>query len=509
MTDFLPIHPLFSQLDSIDDSNGYQINWFATTEINAGSGQFAPRLISANNGGLITQPVTILERAGLRRPIDKSKRFSYSFGVQAVADASKSTSYRRWNNQDNQFFFHNERPAAIFIQELYGEVKFRGVYLMVGMKENDRSIFDSEIASGDLTLSNNARPIPQVRVGFIDFQNIPFTNGWVQIQGDIAYGKFRDSKWLDNHYNFYNNYITTGAWYHYKRCYFRTNPDKPFSFTVGMQHASQFGGTRRYYSKGKLTSTFTEKVNFKDFINIFYQTKGNDSENIGEAVNFYGNHLGSWDIQMRYRFHNGSSLTAYMQKPWEDESGIAWQTGFDGVWGLRYDFGKKGIVEAIDIEYLDFTNQGGPILWDPTDLMPNKATGSDNYYNNFMYNGWANYGVAIGSPIFKAPIYNTDGYLCFKDNHLRGFHVGIKGSFCNSLSWRALLSYISSNGRPTQPRAKRKDVTSFLAEASYALPSVNGLSIKAQMAFDAGSLYQPCFGVFASVAYVGNFSFKR
>ena len=34
--------------------------------------------------------------------------------------------------------------------------------------------------------------IPGVEAGFLGFQNIPFTNGWVQIGGAISYGRFTD-----------------------------------------------------------------------------------------------------------------------------------------------------------------------------------------------------------------------------------------------------------------------------------------------------------------------------
>ncbi len=34
------------------------------------------------------------------------------------------------------------------------------------------------------------------------------------------------------------------------------------------------------------------------------------------------------------------------------------------------------------------------------------ADGADNYYNNTWYNGYASYGMGIGSPMFPSPIYN-------------------------------------------------------------------------------------------------------
>lgn len=509
--DFCPIDPNHLPPDSLDNPDSYRLHLNTNISVNAGAGKFAPRLVTANNGGVITQPLSSIYRASLSRPVNRNRRFSYGFGADAYICDTKSTNYQRWSDQTQSFHKNSQSPGFVVLQQLYAEVKYRGVYLFAGMKENDRSIFDGYLGSGDLTLSNNSRPIPQLRIGFIDFQNIPLTNGWVQIQGDIAYGKFFDNNWLENHYNYYNHFLTTGAWFHYKRCYFRTNPSKPFSVTVGMQHASQFGGTWTKYWDGKVTKSIHHKIRFRDFIDVFYQTKGNDSENPGEAVNFNGNHLGSWDIKMRYAFRNGASLTAYMQKPWEDESGVAWQNGFDAVYGLRYDTGKEGIIEAVSIEYLDFTNQAGPMLWDPTDYMPNKATGADDYYNNFMYNGWANYGLAIGSPAFKAPIYNTDGVLRFTDNHLRGCHVGLTGRISAPLTWRALFSYITSNGTPNLPRASKRDVTSFLAEATYNfnLGNNKGLAVRAQLSFDVGTLYPDAFGAYVSATYSGNLSIPK
>lgn len=128
-----------------------------------------------------------------------------------------------------------------------------------------------------------------------------------------------------------------------------------------------------------------------------------------------------------------------------------------------------------------------------------------------MYNGWANYGLAIGSPAFKAPIYNTDGVLRFTDNHLRGCHVGLTGRISAPLTWRALFSYITSNGTPNLPRASKRDVTSFLAEATYNfnLGNNKGLAVRAQLSFDVGTLYPDAFGAYVSATYSGNLSIPK
>ncbi|MDE5551848.1 MAG: capsule assembly Wzi family protein [Muribaculaceae bacterium] len=370
------------------------------------------------------------------------------------------------------------------------------------MKENDRTFLNNPLSSGDLTVSNNARPIPQARIGFYDFVDIPLTRGWVQIIGDIAYGKFTDSKWNRDHYNYYNNFLATGVWYHYKRLYLRSNPDARFSATVGMQHAAQFGGLYQEYRKGVMVKEVREKVNFRSFIDAFFQTQFNDSEQINDALNFKGNHLGSWDVNFRYRLFNNDEISFYVMKPWEDGTGIGWQNGFDGVWGLAFKSANQTWIKGAVIEYLDFTNQAGPFMREPSENIPYNPIGNDNYYNNLLYNSWMNYGLSIGSPVIKSTIYNRDGYLKVIDNCIRGFHIGVEGSI-SRIDWRMLLSWKQSKGTNLDPRPHPAQSTSMMVRGSYSWPGIDGLKLNAELGFDAGDLYPSCFGALLSVSYTG------
>lgn len=491
----------------------YSLDWEAETSVNIGSGEFAPYHIMSNNGGVVTQPMSIMERGKIFRNTDTGKRFDYGFGADMILDWSKSTDYKRYNLQTNSFDNNPQHPSRIWLQQLWAEVKYRSLYLRAGMKENDRSIFNMELGSGDLTESNNARPIPQVRAGFIDFQNIPFTNGWVQIQGEIAYGKNMDSDWIENHFNHYNSFITTGLWYHYKRCYFRTNPDKTFSATIGIQHAAQFGGYYRVYKDGIVIHREDNKVTFQDFVDAMVQWNvGGSGHTGGDQAYVAGNHIGSWDLRMRYRLRNGAEITAYMQSPWEDGSGIGKLNGWDGVWGLEYQASSPGIISGAVVEYLDFTNQSGPIHYAPSDhpgtQITGQATGADDYYNNYMYNSWTNYGMTIGTPFIPGTIYNTNGYMRITDNRIRGFHLGVSGEYGKGLSYRMLLSHRTSWGTPFIPNKEKKHCTSMLLETTYKFPTIKGLLIKGQVAFDAGKLTGDNFGARVTLSYTGNLTFK-
>ena len=490
-------------LCSVAPASAFELNWKASTTANVGTGPFAPSLIMANRAGTVTQSKGVSERVSIYAPLEPEKRFSYSFCADGFVQATSAVDYARWNESAGKWEQIGRRPAALTLQQLYGEIKYRSLFLMIGMKENDRTFLNNPLSSGDVTVSNNARPIPQGRVGFYDFVNIPLTQGWVQIIGDIAYGKFTDSKWNTDHYNFYDSFITTDVWFHYKRLYLRSNPKQRFSATVGMQHASQFGGYYRRYHDGKCVYTFRDKVNFKAFIDVFVQSQYNNSGMANDALNFRGNHVGSWDVNFRYRLKNNDEISFYVMKPWEDGTGIGWQNGFDGVWGLAYKSANQKWIKGAVIEYIDFTNQAGPFLFEPTESIPYNPTGGDNYYNNAMYNSWTNYGMGIGSPALKSTIYNQDGYLTYADNAVRGFHLGVEGEAAG-IDWRMLLSWKQSKGAFYFPRAKKLQSTSMMIGAGYTLPKVSGLRFTAQLGFDAGSLYPGCFGALVGVTYTGN-----
>lgn len=493
----------------------YPLNWEAATIVNAGSNEFAPYYIASNRAGTVTQAAGVYEYGKLWRPLSKERRFDYSFGAEAWVGIADDVTYSKYSLSAGAFVPNKQRPAIVWLQQLWGEVKYRSLFLYAGMKENDRSLFDSPLGIGDITLSNNARPIPQVRAGFIDFQNVPFTKGWLQVRGEIAYGKFADNKWLENHYNYYNYYLTTGRWFHYKNIYLRSNPNARFSAMIGFQHAAQFGGTQTFYDKGVMGRRNHTKVRFKDFIDVFVQKRGGSGGTAGDQLYYNGDHLGSWDLRFTYRFNDSSTLTAFVQAPWNDGSGIGKLNGWDGVWGLEYKSGARhGWITGAQVEYFDFTNQSGPEHWAPGDYpgttIPGDATGADDYYNNFFYNGWENNGMAIGSPILKSPIYNTDGYMLFTDNRIRGFQAGVTGSPSASWSYRAMVSWRRSWGTPFVPRARTADETSAMVEATHNFPAVKGLWLTGAVAFDAGKLYDKTHvGVLVTLGYTGNFSLSK
>lgn len=493
-------------LDEAFSRPGYAIDYKAEAIFTAAGKEFAPYFLVSNRHGILTQANNALLRLGVSRDLDLSQRFSYGFGASFVTGISSSTGYSRYNPDSKSPEVISRRPSSIFLQELYGVVKYRAVYLEAGLREHSSALLSAQLSSGDLVESGNSRPIPQVRAGFLDFVDVPFTQGWLQIQGVISYGKFTDNGWMKSHYNYYNSHINLGALYTYKRCYFRIAPRQQFSFTLGMQTAGMFGGTTTYYRQGVLYKTEKWSRSISTFFKMFLPLRGQGSEY------YEGNSLGSWDLMARYRFANGATLKAYLQKPFEDGSGIGWLNGFDGLWGVQYTAANpNSILSEAVVEYLDFRNQSGPIHWSPDDnpgtTLGSHTDGGDQYYNNAMSNAYMNYGMSIGTPFLPAPIYNLDGYPCYVHNRIRGFHIGLAGNIIPQLRYRLLCSWREGWGDSRIPTTYRVHDTSVMAEARYDFAGVPGLSVKGAVAYDNGNMFSSGFGGEVGVTYSGTLFF--
>lgn len=508
--------PFIENQSGLTQSCEERINIYAVTMVNLSTGDFAPYYIMSNHADLIQQGIGVQEYGSVSKLMGTG-RFAWSAGASALAGYTSSVDYERYDATSGVFTKTGRHPGRVSLRELWAAVKWRSVFLMAGMNGNHTPVIGSTIGSGDLVMSRNARPIPQVRAGFMNFKDIPFTNGWVQIFGDIAYGKFTDSGYLKDHFNYYNSFLTTGVYMQYSRAYFRIGAHQNLTGTIGMQHATQFGGTWQTYFHGVQNGNEKNTVKAKDFINAFFPWTGGNSSIKGEEAYFNGNHIGSWDVAIDYRLPGGKGTVGfYVQSPWEDGSGIGKLNGLDGVWGLRYEAPQCGcpVLSKAVVEYIDFTNQSGPMHWAPGDYpdadIPGQATGADDYYNNYMYNGWANYGMAIGSPFIKSPVYNTDGYQRFTDNRLRGFHAAAEGYITPALTWQAAISYRTSWGTPLLPSSEIRHDTSMMLGANWDMPgSMSHWSLGGTLAFDAGSLYGDNFGAAVHFVYHLSIPTKR
>lgn len=475
----------------------YDVSLSAT----ASSGDFAPSLLSALTQGKNPMKNSLLLDASLIKPLDLGRRFSWSAGAELLTGYNHDADYSYYDG--DAWTSRSWRPGAFRVQQLFGELKYRSVYLYVGMKNEFSRIVDSELSSGDLIHSANARAIPGVGAGFLDFQNIPFTRGWVQIEGRIMYGKMADNDFVERQFNHYNEHIALSTYYVYRRCYFRTNPSQPLSVTVGMQTAGFFGGRTYWYGGGKLLREQNRGFRFKDVCKMFFPITGNGDEFIE------GSSLGSWDFKARYRIDGDNEVSAYFEWPWEDGSGIGRRNGWDGLWGLEYRRSGSHFVNRAVVEYIDFRNQSGPLHYatgdHPGTTIGSDVNGGDNYFNNNTYNSYANYGMSIGTPFLVAPVYNLDGYPAYIFNRARGFHAAVAGDFGDKVGYIVKLSYQKGYASGRLPFARARENFSFMAGADYDASSlVKGLGLSCKVGLDSGRLRGDSFGATIAISYSGS-----
>ena len=166
------------------------------------------------------------------------------------------------------------------------------------------------------------------------------------------------------------------------------------------------------------------------------------------------------------------------------------------------------------VEYLDFTNQSGPIHFDQEDNLGNPLTGyaqgADNYYNNDYYGAYSNYGMSIGTPFLLAPIYNRNGMLTYLHNRARGFHAAMEGNPTDRLGYRLMVGYSVAGGSGRQPDFRKSHSTSAMIEARWQpLRDLPGFEVDMKLAMDKGSLRGDNFGLQLQVAYTGALNLKK
>lgn len=493
----------------------YSFSVGGSLNLGAGSNDFAPFYLHSNNYGKVTQSKNALLDIWASDPLDLSKRFDFAWGVEALAGYSNRVDYKKWNPEAGKFENNPQGPAYIWLQQLYAEVKWRCLFLKVGLKDEPSCFVNQRLSSGDLLWSGNTRGIPEVRIGFVDFQNVPFTKKWLQFDICLSYGKFVDTSWVDNHFDYFTGKMNPGSFWTYKRMSLRTNPEKPFMFHAGIQMSGIFGGKTFYYADGRETLVRDNYNGFKDFVEILLPFWSSSSE--GYRV---GDTKGTWDFAARYRFRGGESLRAYVQWPWEDSSGIAKKNGFDGLWGLEFNLGRRWWISNVVAEYVDLTHMSGPIIYDPSysepgSAIPGSAGGRDAYYNNYYYRAYVNYGLTIGTPMVQGMLFDTGGNPLIPESgmlpyfRVRGFHFAVEGSITENCDYIVKYNHRKAWGDTNSLTLVNPiEADSFIIGASYSFDKVPGLKLRADLAFDKGNMPQNAFGAMVTLSYDRLLNFK-
>ena len=414
----------FAQTEEAEDATSYKAEVFGS----ASSGSTTPFWMVSNRYGVVPLDANNgYLNAGVFHQQHFGKGFRWSAGLDIVAVVPR---YRN-----------------VYIQQIYAELGYKSMLLSVGSKENRHSLWDHSLSSGDMVLSSNARPIPEIKLSMPEFTVVPLTKGWMQVKGDFAVGKSFDTKYLENFSNGKQTYIKNVLWHH-KSFYVRikdTQNKFPLSGIIGVQHWAQWGGT-------------------------------SSNPRIGVQPHCY------------------------------DKSGMEFKNGTDGLWGAQLDLPRLPWLKKVVTEYLVTRNQSGPfhfIIFDH-DKYQGPGGGGDDYYNNIEYiTGSSYFGQGIGSPLLTSPQYNTNGDIDFKNTRVRAWHLAFEGDLSPMVSYRLRYTLMNSWGKPYAPFLDNKRSNSGQVEVKYHHPRLQGWEFTGAVAADAGSLYGDNVGFSLSVCKRG------
>lgn len=413
-----------------------------------GIGREAPFWLQSNRFGQYSDnKLNVILKTGLQKTEDSSKNFDFSYSLDIID---------RFDTK-NQIYFHQA-----FLQFNYRIFQFH-----IGKKEEIFGDQDRDLSSGNMLWSGNARPVPEIAFSVPNF--IPVIRGIFDIKGYISHGWVNDNSYIKNYF------------LHHKNAYIRLGSKFPVTFSYGLEHFAQWGGTSPEY--GELPHKL------RDFKEVFFAQAGSAGSPWIDTLNRLGNHLGSKNFTLEIK-SKPIYTRLYWQYIFEDASKDHWENIADGLWGVSMEFKKYTTIHKVVLEYINTTNQSGPAhIWNDTI----KLGGQDDYFNNSVYrNGWKYYKRIIGTPFITPE--NTIDSIGTRNNCIRAWHIGFMGTFKEKINYRILVTRIHDYGTTITHIGSYiytnnpiKKSTSVLLETS--IPLKTDLFFQISLAADLGYKY--------------------
>lgn len=430
-----------------------------------------PLWLNANKYGLSSLDKTNgYMRTTITRPLqtDSARRWAIGYGVDVAVPMNYTSNF--------------------VVQQAYVETRWLHGVLTAGAKEYPMELKNQQLSSGSQTLGINARPVPQIRIALPEYWQMPFGGGWLHLKGHLAYGMMTDDSWQHEFTKKQNRYADN-VLYHSKAGYIKVGNEKsecPLSLEFGLEMATQFGGKPYILDKNGNMKRIPTNSNLKSFWNAFIP--GGEDITDGMYTNNEGNILGSWVMRLNFE-QKLWYISIYADHFFEDHSqmffldyngygeGKEWNKRTknkyfmyalrDIMLGGELNFKHGTWLKTIVFEYLYTKYQSGPYNHDRTQNINDHIAGIDEYYNHSIYTGWQHWGQVMGNPLYRSPIYNSNGNIRVNNNRFWALHLGVNGQPTEHLGYRALATYQVGWGTYTEPFTRKHHNISFLTETKY------------------------------------------
>ena len=448
---------------------GKELHYQVETQGSFAKGK-TPLWLNANKYGLSSlEKNNGYLRGNVIRPLqaDSARRWGIGYGVDVAVPVNYT--------------------SHVVVQQAFVEARWLHGVLSVGAKEYPMQLKNATLSTGSQTLGINARPVPQVRLALPEYWTIPILHNWLHIKGHIAYGKMTDDNWQHDFTHRQSKYADD-VLYHSKAGYLKIgNEDTfcPLSLELGLEMAATFGGTPYYQQNGEMLARPTNK-GLSAYWHAFIPGGADATDGVYE--NAEGDQVGSWVFRINYDAERWK-LGIYGDHFFEDDSQL-FLLDYDGYgegdnWmkeekhryyryklkdmmlgaelNLKYGTWLRNVV----FEYIYTKYQSGPYNHDHTVNISDHLSGTDDYYNHSTYPGWQHWGQVMGNPLYRSPIYNTDGVIHVNNNRFIAYHLGWDGMLAPRMEYRMLATYQKSWGTYAFPFCKMHHDVSFLIDVAY------------------------------------------
>lgn len=348
--------------------------------------ELLPLWLAANTSGRFTTANAWGTSTNLsfQRATDNTKSLDYFYGAELLGITGSETRFS---------------PIQAYVG-----LKVNQVIIRLGMQEEFFGVNDTLLTAGNLVYSNNARPIPKAVIQTTDWVRAPILGNTFSFKAYLAHGWFEEDRYQ------------SGALLHQKYLLLRSELfNKRLTFIGGLHHSAQWGGTN-------VVTESQQPTGLANYARIFMGSSGASGAAVNDQLNALGNHLGTYDFSLSYRFKT-FTIRNYWQFIWEDRSGLTPFNWRDGLIGLSVRLhGQQQYLSGFNVELVKTSGQDAVKYNGDIEIIE-----PDNPFNNGSYtSGWTYLGSNIGNPMFL--ILNPEAYSVNKvKNMVNGVNVGAHG----------------------------------------------------------------------------------
>lgn len=313
------------------------------------------------------------------------------------------------------------------LNEWYGGIKYKSFYLKAGAFAEE-TLFDGlSSTNGNIDWSNNARPMPRIRIATDDYISLPFGHN-SKFWNDVTFKGIYDEGFLNDDSRYVKN-----VHLHHKAFFLRKPINSREHVSIGAEHYSMWGGVSPKYG---------EFPGFKSYLRVILPLPGSPDAPNYDQIYFAGNSLGLFYLDYQKQYPSGT-FTMYLNHPW-DHVPIIIHNIFDNLIGFNFKLNKQCFISNILVEMINTNDQGGVMHvrdpWDPI-----------QWYERLFRHGEYKSGFSYENRIIAAPFFSpmviVDGVnYGTGNNRVSLFHAAVQGYFWSNFSWKYFFSYYRNFG---------------------------------------------------------------